>query len=59
MPHIYVEKSRQATRANINKPYTWSSFDSVINAWHRSNRFDGIGYVLTKNSPFDEMKSNA
>jgi putative DNA primase/helicase len=38
-------------RADINKPYTWSSFDNVIDSWQRSTRFDGIGYVLTKNNP--------
>lgn len=41
----------KGVKADITKPYTWSSFDNVIDSWHRAPRFDGIGYVLTHDTP--------
>lgn len=48
-----VPRSAQThRRASSTDPQTWSSFQHVLDAWLKSDCYDGIGYVFSGDDPY-------
>ena len=43
--------SPTGAKADVTNPATWCSFDTILEAYNQFHRYNGIGFVLTKDAP--------